>query len=177
MKIHTKKAAPPSAEASEPGAGQAPQQKSKAKDLRVNEKKWSKGLMDGGWTVLPNVLFYRQKALGLDAIDINIILHLASYWWDPEGKPHPSKATIATAMQLDPRTIQRRIARMEAANFIQREERRIPGQGSKTNIYHFDGLIDAAKPYAAELVAERKKNEQAAKSRAGRMKPKREVAR
>lgn len=35
-------------------------------DLRVNEQKWSKTLMDAGWTVMPNVFLTRQKALGLD---------------------------------------------------------------------------------------------------------------
>lgn len=36
--------------------------------------------MKAGWTALPNVIFERQRALGLDAIDVNIILHIASYW-------------------------------------------------------------------------------------------------
>ncbi len=123
--------------------------------LKVNEKKWSPTLMKAGWTALPNVLFERQKALGLDAIDINIILHIASYWWTQEGKPHPSKKTIATAMGLEPRTVQRRIARLEAAKLIRREERRSTGNVSQTNIYHLDGLIAAAKPYALEKIQER----------------------
>ena len=33
------------------------------------------GRMDG---VFPNVLFERQQALGLDPLDINILLHIAS---------------------------------------------------------------------------------------------------
>jgi len=123
--------------------------------LKVNEKKWSPTLMKAGWTALPNVLFERQKALGLDAIDINIILHIASYWWTQEGKPHPSKKTIATAMGIEPRTVQRRIARLEAAKLIRREERRSTGNVSQTNIYHLDGLIAAAKPYALEKIQER----------------------
>ena len=38
--------------------------------------------------------------------------------------------------------------------------------GSKTNIYHFDGLIKAALPYAAEKVEEieRKKSEKKARA-------------
>ena len=66
---------------------------------------------EGGMDVLPNIIFERQQALGLDAIDVNIILHIASYWWAKESKPHPSKKTIATAMGIEPRTVQRRIAR------------------------------------------------------------------
>jgi len=123
--------------------------------LKVNEKKWTPTLMKAGWTVLPNVLFERQQALGLDAIDINIILHIASYWWTREGKPHPSKATIAKAMGIEPRTVQRRIARLEAARLIWREQRRLSSKNNQTNIYHLDGLIKAATPYALEKIAER----------------------
>jgi hypothetical protein len=109
---------------------------SEVDQLRVNEKKWSPTLMKAGWTLLPNVLFERQQALGLDSLDINILLHIASYWWSDGSKPHPSKVTIAKAIGIEPRSVQRRIAALEAANLIRREERRISRTGSKTNIYH-----------------------------------------
>lgn len=141
--------------------------------LKANEKKWSKELMDAGWTVIPNVLLERQKALGLDAFDINIIMHLAAYWWTPEGKPFPSKTTMADAMNVDPRSVQRRIAKMEKLGFIRREQRRVTGVGSKTNVYHLDGLIAMAKPYAQEMVEDRKKKkEDREKMRAKKGKPK-----
>lgn len=119
-------------------------------DLRTNEKKWSKPLMDAGWTVFPSVIIENQRQLGLDAMDINILMHLASKWWKAEGKPYPSKGTIALAMGVDPRTVQRRIAAMQAAGYVRREERRETATGSKTNIYHLDGLIEAATPFAEE---------------------------
>lgn len=134
--------------------------------IRVNEEKWSKHLMKAGWTVVPNVIFEYQQALGLDALDINILLHIASYWWRPEGKPHPSKVTIARSIGVEPRTVQRHIAAMEAAGFIRREERRIPGVGSDTNVYHLDGLIKAAAPYAADKVDKIEKKKKARAERA-----------
>jgi predicted transcriptional regulator len=143
-------------------------EKSSTDQLRVNEKKWSRELMSVGWTVIPNVIFERQQALGLDPLDVNILLHLASYWWTPEGKPHPSKRTIATAIGVDPRTVQRRIAQLEAGGLIRREQRREVGKGSKSNIYHFDGLIDAAKPYALEKAEELEQRDAVRKARAGR---------
>ena len=139
-----------------------------AKELRVNEQKWSKPLMDAGWTAFPSVIIERQLALGLDAMDVNIILHLASYWWTEDNKPHPSKKTIADAMKVHPRTVQRRIADMEKAGLIRRQERRIPGRGSKSNVYHFDGLIRAAAPYAEEKIRERERRGQEDKARPGR---------
>jgi predicted transcriptional regulator len=77
--------------------------------------------------------------------------------WTAENKPHPSKSTIAEAIGVTPRTVQRRIAAMEHAGLIQREERRISKEGSKTNLYHFDGLIQEAQPFALEKIAVRTK--------------------
>ena len=136
--------------------------------LQVNEKKWTPTLMQAGFTILPNVLFERQQALGLTPLDINIILHIASYWWSEESRPHPSKTTIAQAIGIAPRTVQRRIASLEACNLIRREERRIFGGGSRTNIYHFDGLIEAAMPYALEKIEEIKIRTLVREAEAGR---------
>jgi DNA-binding transcriptional ArsR family regulator len=136
--------------------------------LRMNEKKWTKPLMDAGWTAIPAVIIERQAALGLDALDVNILLHLANYWWTEDNKPHPSKGTIAKAVGVDPRTVQRHIAQMEAGGLIRREERRISGVGSRTNLYHFDGLIKEARPFADEKLAERRRREQEDKERPGR---------
>ena len=130
-----------------------------AKHLRENEKKWTKPLLDAGWTMIPNVIFERQQALGLDAIDINILLHLASYWWKAGDLPHPGKKRIADAIGRHPRTIQRRIAGMEAGGLIRRIERRVPGLGSKTNLYEFTGLIKESTPFALEKIQDRKANE------------------
>lgn len=142
-----------------------------AKQLRVNEKKWSPELMSTGWTAIPSVIIERQQALGLDEVDITILLHLSTYWWTAESKPHPAKTTIAKAMGRDPRTIQRRIAAMERDGLIQRIERRESGQGSKgskSNIYDFSGLIEAAKPYALEKAQELAEKEAVRKARAPR---------
>lgn len=136
-------------------------------DLRTNEKKWSKPLMDAGWTALPSVIIENQKQLGLNPLDLNIVLYLASKWWTPEGKPFPSKSTMAKAMDVHPRTIQKHVAALEGAGYIRREERRTE-TGSKTNVYHLDGLIKAAKPFAEEKLAEMKDKAEMAKRRQNR---------
>src|SRR5258708_36675551 len=91
--------------------------------LRRNEEKWSRTLMDAGWTVLPSIILEKQHALGLDAVDVNILLQLARYWWFSEKPPYPSKAAIAECINIDPSTVRRHIARMEEAGFIRREAR------------------------------------------------------
>ena len=128
--------------------------------LRSTEKKWTKPLIAAGWLAFPSVILERQHALGLTPLDVNIILYLVTYWWTPDNRPHPSKRTIATAIGVSARTVQRRIAALEKVRFIWREERRIPKKGSKTNGYHLDGLIEAATPFALEkidLIKKRKK--------------------
>jgi predicted transcriptional regulator len=138
--------------------------------LRVNEKKWGKLLMKTGWTAIPNVILEKQKALGLKAIDVNILLHLAMYWWEAGSPPYPGKKTIAQAIGVVPRTVQRRIAAMEKKGLLRRQERRTPG-GSKTNLYHFEGLIKKTTPHAREALEERQKRRLSKNARLRRRKP------
>lgn len=128
--------------------------------LSTNEKKWSKELMEAGWVSFPSILLEKQQAIGLTPTDVNIILHLVSYWWVADNKPYPSKASIAAAMGVQPRTVQRRIAALEGAGLIRREERRTAKNGSDTNRYHLDGLIDAVKPYALEKITVRQQRKE-----------------
>src|ERR1700730_19219253 len=83
--------------------------KTVAEALRVNEAKWSKPLIDAGWNAIPSVIIEKQHALGLDAIDMNIVVHLSNYWWVKGNLPRPSVKTIATAVGIKPRTVQKRI--------------------------------------------------------------------
>jgi DNA replication protein DnaD len=145
----------------------AKNQTNSSADLRTNEKKWTKPLMDAGWTALPSVIIENQRQLGLEPLDLNIVVYLASKWWTAEGKPFPSKSTMAKAMNVHPRTIQKHIAGLEGAGYIRREERRTE-TGSRTNIYHLDGLIEAAAPFAAEKLAEMKDKSELAKRRENR---------
>ena len=69
-----------------------------------------------------------------------------------EGEPAASIG-CHKAVGVKPRTIQKHIKAMEASGFITRHERRQTGQGSKTNLYSFEGLIKAVTPYAQEKTA------------------------
>jgi hypothetical protein len=121
------------------------------RQLKALEKKWSKELVASGWTAIPTVIVEHQRELGLDALDVNILVQLSSLWWSAEMRPHPSKRHLAEAIGVDPRTIQRRVAALEAKQLLRREERRDNLEGSKSNIYHFDGLIAAAKQLSGEV--------------------------
>jgi DNA-binding transcriptional regulator YhcF (GntR family) len=133
--------------------------------------KWSAPLAKAGWTSFPNIIFERQQALGLTPLDINILIHLAGYWWKPGEHAHPSKNTLAKAIGVVPRTIQKRIAAMETAGFIRRIYRSTGVGDNDTNEYDLSGLISAARPFAEEKVAERERRQKEQAERITRKKP------
>jgi hypothetical protein len=135
------------------------------------DERWGKNLTAAGWTAIPNVIFERQAALGLDSMDICIILHLAGYWWKADTDPYPSKATLAQAIGCHPRTIQRRIAAMEKAGFIKRTVKTARHGGHQSNYYSLEGLIKEAAPFAKEHVAARKERQAKGRARSKRKKP------
>ena len=149
--------------------------KTDVEKIKVNEAKWSKALMAAGWTAMPSVIIEKQEALGLDSIDMNIILHLSHYWWTPDNLPHPSVETIAKAVGIKPRTVQKRIKALHELGMIEREERRHTRYGSQTNKYGFKGLITKATPFAAEKVAEIAKRQGEKQARLSRKKPRLEI--
>lgn len=141
--------------------------------LKRNEEKWTAPLMDAGWTALPSIILEKQHALGLDPIDVNILMQLAKHWWFNDNLPHPSKASLADAMGIDPSTVRRRIARMESDGFIRRVTRYDAKHGGQTsNAYEFDGLIEAATPFALEAIKAREERRTEDADRRRRKKPK-----
>lgn len=139
--------------------------------VRTNEKKWSKPLWSAGWSGIPNIIIERQEALGLDPIDMNIILHLTQYWWRADNPPSPSVGTMAKALGLSIRTIQKHIKRLEDAKLVERVERRDGPYGSQTNLYKLDGLIAAATPFAEEKLQEIQEKRKMREERLARKKP------
>jgi predicted transcriptional regulator len=146
--------------------------RSDADKIKVNEAKWSKTLMDAGWTAFPSIIIEKQEALGLDALDMNIILHLSSYWWTADNLPRPSVETIAKALQVKPRTIQKRVKALHELGLIERLERRHTQHGSRPNLYGFKGLIAKATPFAVEKLTEIAERKETKAARLRRKKPK-----
>lgn len=125
--------------------------------------KWGRTAISAGFTALPNVVFLYQKALGLKPLDVLVILHLASYWWKPGDNPWPAKGKIAVAIDVDPRTVQRSIKKMEDLGYIKRIFRKAAVGDNLANEYDLRGLVKAAEKYAKEelqLKAERAATDQ-----------------
>lgn len=121
------------------------------------EAKWGKPLLAAGFTALPDVVFRFQKKLKLQRTDVLVLLHLTSYWWKPQENPWPAKGTIAAAMDIDPRTVQRSIARMEELGYVKRIERKAKVGDNLTNEYDLRGLVKAATKIAEHETALREK--------------------
>jgi DNA-binding MarR family transcriptional regulator len=128
--------------------------------VRRNEQKWSPDLWGAGWIGIPNIIIEKQLELGLDATDVNVLLHLLRYWWHRDNLPHPSKKTIAQCMGVNPSTVRRHVAKMEKRGLLQRVGRMDEARGQKTNYYDFSGLIAAATPLALEAVAIKERRQQ-----------------
>lgn len=133
----------------------------KSKTNRTNVEKWGKANIDAGWTCIPNILIRRQRTLGLTALDLNILLHLLSFWWEDENLPHPSKETLAKAIGVTASTIQRRIRQMEGGGLLRRIERRRAKDRSETNLYDLTPLRSILEPHAELELRERKASQKA----------------
>ncbi len=149
----------------------AKKQKERTAEIRHLEQRWTKALIAPGWTAVPSVILEKQHALGLDAMDVTILMHLASFWWYRDNPAHPSKDRIATAMNVNVSTIRKRIARLEKDGLIRREQRFSVSGRQETNFYHFDGLIKAATPFAQEVLEEKAQRKADAAERRRRKKP------
>lgn len=130
--------------------------------------RWGRDLIAAGWTPIPTIFLERQRRLGLDPVDLNIILLIARHWWEKDRLPFPSKRSIAAAVHRAPRTVQRRIQKLIKAGLLETKERWTRDGRQLSNIYDFHGLIAKATPLARELV---KAREAARRERATQRRP------
>ena len=108
---------------------------------QASEKKWGKGVIALGFSIVPSLLLQAQRRLGLSPTQLAVLMQLCDFWWDGERKPYPSKAMLAGRLGLSPRQVQRHIAELETAGLVKRVERRASHGGRKTNSYDLDGLV------------------------------------
>ena len=105
------------------------------------ERIWGKAVRDYGYTGVPSILIQAQRRLGVTPLQMNILLQLLDYFYDPTRHPFPRKADIADRMGVSAKTIQINMRALEQAGLIRREIRRKAAGDYDSNIYHLDGLI------------------------------------
>ncbi|WP_175981783.1 hypothetical protein [Burkholderia sp. BCC1630] len=121
-----------------------------------NTRKWGKEIVEAGWIFLPSTLVLKRNELGMDAVDLNIVLVLLQFWWKADGLPFPTKQTIGTLVGIDPSNVRKRLAKLEQKGLVTRTVRPKGGARNDSNVYSFDGLIKKAMPFALELSSERR---------------------
>lgn len=81
--------------------------------------KWRTSLT-AGFQVVPNVLVRAQSKLGLDPLDLAILLNITMHWWRTDELPYPQPKVIANRVGVSTRTVERRLEQLEQRGFIAR---------------------------------------------------------
>jgi predicted transcriptional regulator len=136
--------------------------------LKESEKKWGKAAMAAGFSIVPNTLFTKQHALGLDCFDIVIILQIHKHWWQADAAPFPSQVQLAKTMNTDISTVKRHLTRLRKDGLIDWSKRSTKHGGRAANAYDLSGLIKHLKGHAEEELREREKRAAENKERLAR---------
>lgn len=131
-----------------------------AKDKRTKsstERIWGKNVYKYGYVGVPSILIQGQKRLGLNQTQLNIIIHLLDYWYDPLRKPFPRKKELAQRIGVTEKTLQNNMKLLEDKGYLSRERRKTAAGDWNSNLYHLDGLIQAVQALEPEFTAEKKR--------------------
>jgi DNA-binding transcriptional regulator YhcF (GntR family) len=142
-----------------------------SKTLRESEKKWGKPAIAAGFTLFPSTLLLKQHALGLDCIDLVIILQILKHWWHADSAPFPSQVQLAKTMNVDLSTVKRHLTRLKSAGLVTWTSRANKHGGQASNAYDMTGLIKHVQDFAVAELAERQKADDARKARNSRKRP------
>ena len=102
-------------------------------------------LLDGGFTMIPNLLIENYRKIGLQDRHLIIILCLLKYA-HVKRRPYPSQKTIAGITQKETRTIRRDIHELKIMGYITIYKRYYKEGGKNpkriSNVYSLKGLIN-----------------------------------
>ncbi|MCW2308951.1 helix-turn-helix domain-containing protein [Rhodobium gokarnense] len=135
--------------------------KSSEKGKSSTEKIWGKPVYSHGYAGIPSILIQAQRRLGINPTQMNIIVQLLDYWFEPSRRPFPSKKELAERMAVTPKTIQNNVRALEQAGLIKREIRRTAAGDFNSNIYHLDGLVERVQKLEPEFAADKKRRKAA----------------
>jgi predicted transcriptional regulator len=122
---------------------------------------WGKAVYKHGYAGIPSILIQAQQRLGINSMQMNIIVQLLDYFFEPSRKPFPTKRELANRIGVTEKTIQINIRALEKAGLIQREMRKTAAGDWNSNIYHLDGLITKVQALEPELAEEKRKRKEA----------------
>lgn len=106
------------------------------------EAKWGdviKGI-GGGWTAVPNLLLRKQGALNINSSELNVLINLIRFWWEPTQAPFPSPEKMAIEMGVSARTVYRILVSLEEKGFVDRAA--VEGKATR---YELHSLVEKLK--------------------------------
>ena len=135
--------------------------KNRGRNKSSTERIWGREVYRYGYVGVPSILIQAQRRLGINSTQMNIVVQLLDYWYDPSRKPFPSKKDLAQRIGVTPKTIQINIRTLEQAGYVRREKRKTAAGDWNTNIYHLDGLVARVQALEPEFRAEKQKRREA----------------
>jgi DNA replication protein DnaD len=93
------------------------------------KEKWGDALRQG-FVVIPWVMLRRQKELGLESLELVVLLHLIASWWDTASAPYPSSKAVAKRMDVSVRTVQRCLKALQAKGFLLKQQPSLANDGT-----------------------------------------------
>jgi len=73
-----------------------------------------------GFQQVPTALFMKQQALGLDNLEMLVLLNITSFWWRRDQPPYLRPKLIAHRLGLNVRSVQRVVKRLQTKGMIRR---------------------------------------------------------
>lgn len=132
------------------GTSEGEDKMQKKTTIKATAAKWTPEALSAGWTVIPSIIIEEQHTMGLDNVDLVILLNLAMHWWDANRPPFPRKRILADRMHLSESTIRRHTQKLEKLGLIKRVARFVDDERQTSNEYKLDGLVAKAKELALD---------------------------
>lgn len=120
-------------------------------------------VLSHGYTGVPNILLRAQKRLGITPTQLNIIVQLLGYYYDPLRPPFPTKRDLAQRIGITEQTLRINIKALEDVGLITREQWKTAAGDYGSNRYHMTGLVKKLKELEPDFEEERKERQEASK--------------
>ena len=126
-------------------------------EKKESEKKFGASVASR-FTIVPALLFEKQRELNIGATEFAIVLQLMSFWWKADDLPWPSKQKLASRLDMDPSNVRRHITRLCKKGILERVPRTDKAtHRQESNKYSFKPLIRKLKMLAKQDQKERDK--------------------
>ena len=122
--------------------------------------KWGEAA-GAGFQLVPDLLLKNQANLDLTSTDMLVLLNVLMHWWYRDQRPFPRSTTIAARMNVEPRTVQRSLAKLEELGLMHRVTEELP-DGDERRVCDPTGLKRKLEEFAKLSVGSNKeKNDHA----------------